>query len=78
MCFNINFFPLKIRRPYIFHLCIQCAALVAELHQMNVENQRLKELVDKLRIDCNALEEHVVQLKQKQYKQEVVLFFSFF
>jgi hypothetical protein len=44
---------------------------------MNVENQRLKEQVDKLRIDCNALEEHVVQLKQKQYKQEVVLFFFF-
>jgi hypothetical protein len=44
---------------------------------MNVENQRLKELVDKLRIDCNALEEHVMQLKQKQYKQEVVLFFFF-
>jgi uncharacterized membrane protein YjjP (DUF1212 family) len=45
---------------------------------MNVENQRLKEQVDKLRIDCNALEEHVEQLKQKQYKQEVVLFFFFF
>ncbi|KAK2387163.1 putative WRKY transcription factor [Trifolium repens] len=49
----------------------ECAALVAELHQMNVENQRLKEQVDKLRIDCNALEEHVEQLKQKQYKQEI-------
>ncbi|CAJ2639844.1 WRKY transcription factor 6-like protein [Trifolium pratense] len=49
----------------------ECAALVAELHQMNVENQRLKELVDKLRIDCNTLEEHVLQLKQKQYKQEI-------
>jgi len=57
-----------------FLLCIQYAAVVAKLHQMNAENQRLRELIDRLRIDHNALEEHIMQLKQKQNKHEVVLF----
>jgi len=56
-------------------LCIQYAAVVAKLHQTNAENQRLRELIDRLRIDHNALEEHIKQLKQKQNKHEVVLFF---
>lgn len=58
-----------------FLLCIQYAVVVAKLHETNAENQRLRELIDRLRIDHNALEEHIMQLKQKQNKHEVVLFF---
>ncbi|KEH33882.1 putative transcription factor WRKY family [Medicago truncatula] len=46
------------------------AVVVAKLHETNAENQRLRELIDRLRIDHNALEEHIMQLKQKQNKHE--------
>ncbi|KAI5409253.1 probable WRKY transcription factor 31 [Lathyrus oleraceus] len=45
-------------------------ALTAELHQMNIENQHLRDLVEKLRINYKDLEKRVVWLKQKHYKHE--------
>ncbi|KAK7385979.1 hypothetical protein VNO78_31993 [Psophocarpus tetragonolobus] len=42
-------------------------ALVTELHQMNAENQRLRELVDQVNNNYNALRMQVIKLKQKQH-----------
>ncbi|KAJ1389540.1 WRKY domain [Sesbania bispinosa] len=41
-------------------------ALVAELHQMNAENQRLRELVDEVNNNYNALHMQLIKLMQKQ------------
>ncbi|KAK7300029.1 hypothetical protein RJT34_10860 [Clitoria ternatea] len=41
-------------------------ALLAELHQMNAENQRLRELVDQVNNNYNALRMQLIKLKQKQ------------
>ncbi|KAI5409255.1 probable WRKY transcription factor 31 [Lathyrus oleraceus] len=48
---------------------IKYVALAAELHQMNVENQHLTDLLDRLRISYKELEERVLRLKQKQNSQ---------
>lgn len=48
---------------------MQYVALAAELHQMNVENQHLTDLLDRLRISYKELEQRVVRLKQKQNSQ---------
>ncbi|KAK7320361.1 hypothetical protein VNO77_29770 [Canavalia gladiata] len=42
-------------------------ALVAELHQMNAENQRLRELVDQVNNNYNALRMQLIKLMQKQH-----------
>ncbi|CAJ1971432.1 unnamed protein product [Sphenostylis stenocarpa] len=42
-------------------------ALVAELHQMNAENQRLRDLVDQMNNNCDALRMQLINLTQKQH-----------
>ncbi|RDX80106.1 WRKY transcription factor 6, partial [Mucuna pruriens] len=42
-------------------------ALVTELHQMNAENQRLRELVDQVNNNYNALRMQLIKLTQKQH-----------
>ncbi|KAK7305159.1 hypothetical protein VNO77_43059 [Canavalia gladiata] len=46
-------------------------SLLAELHHINAENQRLRELVDQVNNNYNALQEHLMKLKQKQHKNEI-------
>ncbi|XP_061342209.1 WRKY transcription factor 6-like [Gastrolobium bilobum] len=41
-------------------------ALIAELHQMNAENQRLRELVDQVNNNYNALHMQLIKLMQMQ------------
>ncbi|XP_057428398.1 WRKY transcription factor 6-like isoform X2 [Lotus japonicus] len=41
-------------------------ALLAELHHLNAENQRLRELVDQVNNDYSALYKHIMKLMQKQ------------
>ncbi|TKY46932.1 WRKY transcription factor 6 [Spatholobus suberectus] len=43
-------------------------AMLAELHHMNVENQRLRQLVDQVNNKYNALHKHLMELMQKQHK----------
>ncbi|TKY57327.1 WRKY transcription factor 6 [Spatholobus suberectus] len=42
-------------------------ALVTELHQMNAENQRLRELVDQVNDNYKALRMQLIKLRQKQH-----------
>ncbi|XP_027341051.1 probable WRKY transcription factor 31 [Abrus precatorius] len=44
--------------------------LLAELHQLNAENQRLRELIDEVSNNYNALHERLMKLMQKQHKNE--------
>ncbi|KAK7371995.1 hypothetical protein VNO80_05362 [Phaseolus coccineus] len=44
-------------------------AMVTELHQMNAENQRLRELVDQMNNNCNALRMQLIRITQKQQNQ---------
>ncbi|XP_061363912.1 WRKY transcription factor 6-like [Gastrolobium bilobum] len=46
-------------------------ALLAELHHMNAENQRLRELVDQVNNEYNALHKHLMKQMQKQHKNEI-------
>lgn len=53
---------------------VQFVALVAELHHMTAENQRLRELIDRANNDYNALHKHLMKLMQEQqHKQEVII-----
>ncbi|KAJ7960802.1 WRKY transcription factor-like protein [Quillaja saponaria] len=47
------------------------AALLGELHQMNVENQRLKELISQVNNNYKTLHMHLVTLMQRQKQQEI-------
>jgi len=47
--------------------------MVSELHQMNAENQRLRELVDEMNNNCNALRMQLINITQKQHNQGVIV-----
>lgn len=51
-------------------------ALLAELHQMNAENQRLRELVDEVNNNYNALQMQLIKLMQREQNHGVI-FYSF-
>ncbi|TKY46930.1 WRKY transcription factor 31 [Spatholobus suberectus] len=46
-------------------------AMLAELHHMNTENQRLRELVDQANNKYNVLHKRLMKLMQKQHKNEI-------
>ncbi|KAK7387112.1 hypothetical protein VNO78_27624 [Psophocarpus tetragonolobus] len=48
----------------------KCVVL-AELHHMKDENQRLRELVDQANNKYNALHKHMTELMEKQHKNEI-------
>ncbi|QCE01749.1 WRKY transcription factor 33 [Vigna unguiculata] len=44
-------------------------ALVTELHQVNAENQRLRELIDQMNNNSNAVRMQLIKITQKQHNQ---------
>ena len=54
------------------------ASLLAELHHMNAENQRLRKLVDQVSNEYDALHKQLMKLMQKPHKHEVIYFYLFF
>ncbi|KAJ1441330.1 WRKY domain [Sesbania bispinosa] len=64
---EMDFFPHNNSTPVNdqIHLHVDFVALVAELHHMNAENQRLRELIDRVNNDYNALHMQLMKLMQK-------------
>ncbi|XP_029129794.1 uncharacterized protein LOC114916681 [Cajanus cajan] len=46
-------------------------AMLAELHHMSAENQRLRELVDQVNDKYNTLHKHLMKLKEKQHNNKI-------
>lgn len=49
--------------------------MLAELHHMNAENQRLRDEVDKVNDKYHALHNQLIKQMEKQRKNEVICFF---
>jgi len=56
----------------------QFAAMLAELHHMNAENQRLRDEVDQVNDKYHALHDQLIKQMEKQRKNEVICFFVLF